>query len=65
MREGLNVFGLWTLEERRNRADLLEVIKMYKDRWSTTGFDSLLTLTDDNRTRGHSAKIAKSTVDVF
>jgi len=50
---------MWTLEERRNRADLLEVFKMYKG-WSTTSFDSLFTLTDDSRTRGHSAKIAKS-----
>ena len=28
--ERLNCLGLWTLEERRNRADLLEVFKMYK-----------------------------------
>ena len=26
----LKYLGLWTLEERRNRADLLEVFKMYK-----------------------------------
>ena len=28
--ERLSCLGLWTLEERRNRADLLEVFKMYK-----------------------------------
>jgi len=55
----LQCIGLWTLEERRNKADLLEVFKMYKG-WSTTSFDSLFTLMDDSRTRGHSAKIAKS-----
>jgi len=55
----LECIGLWTLEERRNRADLLEVFKMYKG-WSTTSFDGLFTLMDDSRTRGHSAKIAKS-----
>jgi len=26
----LEYLGLWTLEERRNRADLLEVFKMFK-----------------------------------
>jgi len=55
----LQRIGLWTLEERRNRADLLEVFKMYKG-WSINSFDSLFTLMDDSRTRGHSAKIAKS-----
>ena len=48
------------LEERRNRADLLEVFKMYKG-WSSSSFDSLFTLMDNSRTRGHSAKIVKNT----
>jgi len=55
----LEIIGLWTLEERRNRADLLEVFKMFK-RLTTTKFDSLFSLTNNSRTRGHSAKIVKS-----
>ena len=55
----LQIMGLWSLEERRNRADLLEVFKMYKG-WSTTNFSSLFSLVDNSRTRGHSAKIVKS-----
>ena len=54
----LEIIGLWTLEERRNRADLLEVFKMFK-RLTTTKFDSLFSLTNNSRTRGHSAKIVK------
>jgi len=37
----LQCIGLWTLEERQNRADLLKVFKIYKG-WSTTSFDCLL-----------------------
>jgi len=33
----LDMLGLWTLKERRNRAELLEVFKMYKG-WSKTKF---------------------------
>jgi len=50
----LELLGLWTLEERRNRADLLKVFKMYKG-WSNTSFDSLFTLNNNTRTRGHTA----------
>lgn len=55
----LTSLGLWTLEERRNRADLLEVFKTYRG-WSTTSFDSLFTLNTGLGTRGHSAKIMKN-----
>jgi len=48
----------WSLEERRSRADLLEVFRIYKG-WSTTKFHSLFSLMDNSRSRGHSAKIAK------
>ena len=41
--EGLECLGLWTLEERRNEADILEVFRMYKG-WSTTSFDTFFTL---------------------
>jgi len=39
--ERLRKLDLWTLEERRNRADLLQVFKMYKG-LSTTPFSNLL-----------------------
>jgi len=54
----LQKLGLWTLEERRNRADLIEVFKM------AHGFSAIgLPLTDmflidtTGRTRGHSLKL--------
>ena len=47
------------MEERRKRADLLEVFRIYKE-WSTTSFDSLFTLHNGACTRGHSAKLAKN-----
>ena len=56
----LQKLGLWTLEERRNRADLIEVFKM------AHGFSAIgLSLTDmfqidaSGRTRGHSLKLVK------
>ena len=54
----LEHLGLWTLEERRNRADLLEVFKMYKG-LSTIPFERLFALSTATNTRGHSAEIAK------
>jgi len=56
--ERLNRLGIWTLEERRNRADLLEVFKMYKG-LSLLPFDHLFTTSSVTTTRGHSAKIEK------
>ena len=50
---------LWTLEERRNRADLLEVFKMYKG-LSLTPFSRFFTISNVSSTRGHTAKIVKS-----
>jgi len=35
--ERLDRLGIWTLEERRNRADLLQVFKLHKG-WSSTQF---------------------------
>ena len=56
--ERLNCLGLWTLEERRNYADLLEVFKMYKG-LSLLPFDHLFTTSSVATTRGHSTKIEK------
>jgi len=54
----LEHLGLWTLEERCNRVDLLEVFKMYKG-LSTIPFEHLFALSTATNTRGHAAKIAK------
>ena len=55
----LKELNLWTLEERRNRADLLELFKMYKG-YTSVHFESLFTLDCNNQgTRGHLAKLSK------
>ena len=56
--------GLWSLEERRHRADLLEVFRMYKG-LSLTPFSQIFTLSPVNNTRGHSAKIQKNHCSVY
>lgn len=50
--------GLWTLEERRNRADLIEVYKMYKGT-TKIPFDRFFELNESGRTRGHPLKLRK------
>jgi len=57
--EILRKLDLWTLEERRNLADLLQVFKMYKG-LSSVPFSNLFTLSTVVHTRGHTAKIAKN-----
>jgi len=59
-KERLNRLGLWSLEERRNRADLVELFKMVKgfSALSWTQFFSRTTIT--NSTRGHNWKLTKS-----
>jgi len=55
----LKELNLWTLEERRNRADLVEFFKMYKG-FTAIHFESLFTLDCNNKgTRGHLAKLSK------
>jgi len=54
----LNCLGLWTLEERRNRSDLIEVFKMCRGH-SAIPFESFFVLDTAGRTRGHSLKISK------
>ena len=52
-------FKLWTLEERRNRQDLIEVYKMCNG-LSRLKLNELFTLDENIRgTRGHSWKLAK------
>ena len=50
--------GLWSLEERRNRADLIQVFKMWKG-FSLPSFGSFFDLNGSDRTRGHSLKLVK------
>jgi len=57
-KDRLKQLGLWTLEERRNRADLLEMFKMLIGK-STPCFDSLFERNMLSITRGHSVKLVK------
>jgi len=49
---------LWSLEEKRNRADLIEAFKLFKE---LTGvpYTTFFQLAADSNTRGHSLKISK------
>jgi len=50
--------GLWSLEERRNRADLIELFKMIKG-FSSTPWSHFFKKAEDTSTRGHTWKLAK------
>jgi hypothetical protein len=54
----LSRLGITTLEERRNRADLLEMFKMYRQ-LSSIPFNRFFQLDSEHKTRGHSAKVSK------
>jgi len=54
----LEKLSLWTLEERRNRADLIEVFKMSKG-LSSTPLSAFFVRELDSRTRGHVWKLKK------
>ena len=54
--ERLRCLNLWTLEERRNRQDLIEVFKISQGK-SFIGFEDLFVLDkNDKGTRGHNLK---------
>lgn len=57
--ERLNRLNMWTLEERRNRSDLIEMFRIQK---GLSGIKSgeMFELVADGRTRGHSLKIRKN-----
>jgi len=55
----LDRLKLWTLEERRIRADLLEVFKMIHG-FTNVKFESFFQFDINTRTRGHSYKLQKS-----
>lgn len=54
----LQSLGLWTLEERRNRADLIEVFKLYRG-YTSIPLKRFFETDSTGRTRGHSQKLCK------
>ena len=56
--EALLLLRLNTLEERRNRADLIFLYKMYKG-LTQPPFESMFQLTSFGHTRGHTLKLTK------
>jgi len=52
----LEMLGLWSLEERRNRADLVEVFKMFKG-LSAVPVEEFFSVARNSRTRGHPCKL--------
>ena len=57
--ERLRRLGLWSLEERRNRADLIQVYRMVNG-LSAPRFEEFFCLAGDGRTRGHSMKLVRN-----
>jgi len=58
--ERINVLGLWTLEERRNRHDLIELFKMFKG-LSRVDIKEMFLLDENKKgTRGHCLKLKKT-----
>ena len=59
--EILKSLGLWTLEERRNRQDIIEVFKMYHG-YSSVALQELVEIDTNSKgrpTRGHLCKLKK------
>ena len=55
----LEITGLTSLEDRRNRGDLIEVFKMIKG-LNKIDYRNYFTIVQSRRTRGHRYKIEKS-----
>ena len=58
--ERLLRLGLWSLEERRNRADLIEVFKILAGVSASPVLGSMFVVDGSGRTRGHSKKLIKN-----
>ena len=56
--ERIAALGLWTLEERRNRTDMIEVFKMMRG-LTTVSYKLFFEVETDQRTRGNSMKFVK------
>jgi len=48
------MLGLWSLKERRNRAEIIEVFKIMRS-YTSISVDSLFEPSKDIRTHGHSS----------
>jgi len=57
-RDRLDRLGLWSLEERRNRADLIEVFKMCKG-LSEISMESMFEFSSNKHLGGHEFKLSK------
>ena len=57
--ERLQRLALWTLEERRNRADIIEVYKIINGLYLPYQHQHFFEFREDTRTRGHSLKLNK------
>jgi len=57
--ESLRQLSPWSLEKRRNRADLIEMFKMFKGFTAVTR-TNLFRKRENSRTRGHSLKLVKN-----
>jgi len=55
----LQEFKLWSLEDRRIRADLIELFKVILHVLSSVNFSTFFTYFTHKRTRGHSLKLNK------
>ena len=56
--ERIEELGLWSLEERRNRADLIETFKLVKG-LSGVRYENFFEIDAEPRTRGHNLRIVK------
>ncbi len=54
----LEILRLWSLEERRNRADLIELFRMARG-FSSVPLEAFFERSASGRTRGHSCKLSK------
>jgi len=57
--ERLSELKLWTLEERRVRADVIEVFKMVRE-LSAIKLETFFQLDNNGRTKGHQWKLKKT-----
>ena len=57
--ERLEKLNLWTVEERRNRADLIELYKIFRHQ-SSIKITDMFQLARDAPTRGHTLKLNKN-----
>jgi len=55
----LECLRLWTLEERRNRQDLIEVFKMFRGFSNISLYKLFILDTNSKGTRGHTCKLVK------